>query len=765
MIAYQGKKTVPCIVAGLICLVLTLAASCTSGMERTVERMLRRMTLEEKVGQMMQINIDVITASDGITLTDMADTVLVGYKVGSILNVPGGAAVAPEAYRSLIKAIQDKSLAATGIPCIYGLDQIHGASYTVGGTLFPQEIGLAATFNDDYAFRMGEIMAYETRACNVPWVFSPVMDLGRNPLWPRMWESFGEDVLVNKRMAVAEVKGQQGPDPGHIGEYHVGSSLKHYMAYGVPVSGQDRTPSMITDRELLEKYFQPYKSCVEAGALSIMVNSSINDGIPFHANRELLTGWVKEGLGWDGFFVTDWADIRNLYERDHIAESNKDALCIAINAGIDMIMEPYRVEVCDELVELVREGRVKMSRINDAVRRILLAKYKLGLFDNPYGDKGTYPDFGCEEYVRTAYDAAVESVVLLKNEEGILPLKKSDRILLVGPNANSMRTLNGGWSYTWQGDKTDEECFTGAYNTIYDALKAKFCKVEYLPVLEYAGGREWEKEICGDFNEAVRAAAGADVVIVCLGENSYCETPGNISDLNLSAHQKQLVRMLGTAGKPLVLVLNEGRPRLVNDVEPFASAVVDILLPGNYGGDALASLLCGEENFSGRLPFTYPRFSGKLVTYDYKLCENRGTMEGEYNYDAVMDVQWPFGFGLSYTEFKYSNMKADRINFRKGDVINVSVDVTNAGAVPGKEAVLLFSSDLCASVTPEVRRLRDYAKIELLPGETRTVTFALKAEDLAFAGHDLKWHLEQGEFRLTAGDCSMVLNCTETSLL
>ena len=757
----------------LLALVAVLAASCSKtpkspyrdvGIESKVERTLRGMTLEEKIGQMMQITVTVITTPDGKSLTAVADTVLTQYKVGSILNVPGGEAQDTSAYRSLLRGIQDKSLAATGIPCIYGLDQIHGASYTKGATLFPQEIGLAATFDDRHARNMGEILAYETRACNVPWVFSPVMDLGRNPLWPRMWESFGEDVLVNRRMGTAEMVGQQGEDPNHIDEYHVGSSLKHYMAYGVPVSGQDRTPSMITDRELMEKYFQPYKSCVEAGAVSIMVNSSINDGIPFHANRELLTGWVKEGLGWDGFFVTDWADIRNLYERDRIAESNKDAVCLAVNAGIDMIMEPYDVKVCDEIRELVEEGRIKKSRIDDAVRRILRAKYRLGLFDDPYGEKGSYGGFACPDYAAAAYEAAVESEVLLKNDGDILPLDRDAKILVVGPNADAMRPLNGGWTYTWQGDKTDQPRFTEGYNTILEALRTRFDNVQYVPVLEYFGGRKWQQEVKGDIQEAMRAASRSDVVIACLGENTYCETPGNISDLNLSEQQKKLVRFLATCGKPIVLVLNEGRPRIISDIEPLASAVVDILLPGNYGGDALAALLCGEENFSGRLPFTYPKFTGKFPTYDYKLCENRSTMGGEYDYDAVMDVQWPFGHGLSYTRFEYSNMTVDRASFRKGDVINVSVDVTNKGSVAGRESVLLYSSDVYASVTPEVRRLRDYAKVDLRPGETATVTFALRAEDLAFAGHDLKWHLEEGEFRLSAGTCTVRINCTKTSI-
>ena len=729
-------------------------------LEARVEKTLSAMSLDEKIGQMMQINISVLVTPDGSELTPMADTVLRKYKVGSTLNIPGGAAISPEKYRAIIRQIQDISLETTGIPCIYGLDQIHGASYTAGTTLFPQEIGLAATFNDSFARRMGEITAYETRACNVPWVFSPVMDLGRNPLWPRQWESFGEDVLVNRRMAVQEMLGQQGPDPNSIGEYNVGSSLKHYMAYGVPLSGQDRTPSMVSDRELMEKYFQPFKACAEAGALSIMVNSSTNDGIPFHANRKLLTEWVKEGLRWDGFFVTDWADVRNMYERDHYASSNKEAVALAVNAGIDMIMEPYKPGVCEELKELVEEGKVKQSRIDDAVRRILRAKYRLGLFDDPYGERGSYERFGCPEFAAASYEAALEAEILLKNEGDLLPLGRDCRILVTGPNANSMRCLNGGWSYTWQGDRADDAAYTGRYNTILEALKEKFSRVSYVPAITYAPGRgSWQKEERGDFAAALKAASACDVIVACIGENSYCETPGNIDDLNLSALQKELVRALAATGKPLVLVLNEGRPRVISDIEPLAGAIVDILLPGNYGGDALASLLCGEENFSGKLPLTYPRRSGRLATYDYKLNENRATMAGEYNYNAVMDVQWPFGWGLSYTRFEYSNMRVDKEEFREGDVLEVSVDVTNVGPVAGKEAVLLYSSDLYASVTPEVKRLRDYAKVELGSGETATVHFSLDAGDLAFVGHDLKWHLESGDFRLSAGGCSVTVTC------
>lgn len=726
--------------------------------EAKVARTLRGMTLEEKAGQLMQINADRIMDAAG-NLTPWADTVLGKYKVGSILNTPGGRAVSPETYARVIRDIQEISMRETGIPCIYGLDMIHGATYASGTTFFPQEINLAATFDVRFARAMGRVAAYETRACNVPWVFCPVMDLGRNPVWPRVWESYGEDAYLNSRMAVEEVLAMQGEDPNHIGMQNVAVSLKHFMCYGVPVSGQDRTPSSVTASDMREKYFMPFMNCLKAGALNIMVNSAMNNGVPFHANRELLTGWVKEGLNWDGMIVTDWADVRNLYERDHVAASNKDAVAIAINAGIDMIMEPYHLEVCDEIVELVKEGRISQKRLDDAVSRVLRMKYRLGLFDKPYWDCADYDQIACEESVKASYAAALESEVLLKNE-GLLPLDRSARILVTGPNANSMRTLNGGWSYTWQGDGADLPEFTGQYNTIVEALQNKFSNVQYVPSVRYEG-KNWQDET-GDCAAAVAAARNADVIIACIGENTYCETPGNITDLTLSENQRNLVKALAATGKPVVLILNEGRPRVIRDIEPLAGAVVDIFLPSNYGADALAALLCGEENFSGKMPLTYPKYANRPATYDYKLCENRATMGGAYNYDAVMDVQWPFGFGLSYTSFKYSGIKVDRDTFKSGDVINVSVDVTNTGAVAGKESVLLFSSDLVASSTPDVRRLRGFDKIELQPGETRTVTIALEADELAFVDRDGHWTLEEGEFRLAMGTESVVVNCSKT---
>ncbi len=727
--------------------------------EARIENILSEMSLEEKVGQMTQLTSENIIEKGTHNVSAEGEAILRKYKIGSILNTMNDVADSASAYRQFINQIQDISMDETGIPCLYGLDQIHGASYTLGAVLFPHEIGLAASFNDDLPYNVGAVCAYETRACNVPWVFTPTLDLSRNQCWPRMWESFGEDPVVQSRMGAAMTRGLQGDDPNHIDGEHVAVSLKHYLAYGASVSGQDRTPAMLSRREIKEKYFQPFKSAVEAGALTVMVSSSSNDGMPFHSDRELLTDWLKVGLDWDGMIVTDWADIKCLYDRDHTAPTYKDAVALSINAGVDMIMEPYSTEVCGYLMELANEKVVPVSRIDDAVRRILRVKLRLGLFDDPYSSKSDYSEFASDEFVEKAYTAALESEVLLKNENGLLPLSRDCSILIVGPNANSMRPLGGGWNYSWQGEQADNESFTGKYNTIYEALCAKFRKVKYLPVLEYPAYGDFRQEIRGDYSRAVSAARDADVVVVAVGENSYCETKGNINDLSLSRNQRELVTSLASAGKPVVLVLNEGRPRVISDIEPLADAVVSVLLPGNYGGDALAALLCGEENFSAKLPYTYPKYVNRLNTYDYKLCENRVTMDGLYDYDANIESQWPFGYGLSYTTFEYSDMVADKSEFRAGDIIRVSIDVRNTGSMAGKEPVLLFSSDLCASVTPEVKRLRDYRKVSLEPGQRTTVTFELKADDLAFVNHSLDWVLEPGEFRLSCGNQSVMVNC------
>ena len=740
--------------------------------EAHIQEWLKKMTLEEKIGQMCEITIDVVSDFEaskkkGFTLNPaMLDTVIGKYKVGSLLNVPLSVAQKKEKWAEAIKQIQDLSMKEIGIPCIYGVDQIHGTTYTLDGTMFPQGINMGAAFNRELTEKAAAISAYETKAGCIPWTYAPVVDLGRDPRWSRMWENYGEDCYVNAEMGKASVRGFQGSDPNHIGEYNVAACMKHYMGYGVPVSGKDRTPSSISRSDMREKHFAPFLAAIRQGALSVMVNSGVDNGIPFHANRELLTEWLKEDLNWDGMIVTDWADINNLCTRDHIAATKKEAVKIAINAGIDMSMVPYEVSFCDYLKELVQEGEVPMSRIDDAVARVLRLKYRLGLFENPYWDIKKYNKFGSEEFARVALQTAEESEVLLKNEGNILPLAKGTKILLAGPNANSMRCLNGGWSYSWQGHLADQ-C-AGAYNTIYESLCNKYGKenIIYEPGVTYAPYKNdnWWEENQPEIEKSVAAASRADVIIACIGENSYCETPGNLTNLTMSENQRNLVKALAATGKPVILILNQGRPRIINDIVPLAKAVINVMLPGNYGGDALANLLAGDANFSGKMPFTYPKYINALANYDYKPCENMGQMGGNYNYDSVMDVQWEFGFGLSYTTYSYSNLKVDKTSFTADDVLTVSVDVTNTGKVAGKESVLLYSKDLVASSTPDNIRLRNFEKIELNPGETKTVTMQLKGSDLAFVGYDGKWRLEKGDFKLKCGNQWTDIQCSETKI-
>ena len=787
--------------------------------EQQVEALLQKMTLDEKIGQMCELTIDLLQQRtnpfeglnmDKLTVKDlkkvlkkygiekefdlsggvpdkdgmmkiymriqgiesqkgfqlseaMLDTVIGKYKVGSILNVPNGKAQTVQKWQEIIKRIQEKSMKEIGIPCIYGVDQIHGTTYTLGGTFFPQGINMGATFNRELTRRGAEISAYETKAGSIPWTYAPVTDLGRDPRWPRMWENYGEDCYVNAEMGREAVLGFQGSDPNHIGDNNVAACMKHYMGYGVPVSGKDRTPSSITEQDMREKHFAPYLEMVRNGALSVMVNSAMNNGLPFHANYELLTKWLKEDLNWDGMIVTDWADINNLYSRDHIAKDKKEAIKLAINAGIDMSMDPYDWKFCTLLKELVEEGEVPMSRIDDAVRRVLRLKYRLNLFEKPYYDLKDYPLFGSAEHAAAALQAAEESLVLLKNTDGILPLAKGKKILLTGPNANSMRSLNGGWSYTWQGSNA-EDC-SEPYNTILEAFTNKFGaeNIIYEAGVTYNEKGNWWEENKPEIEKAVAAAAQADYIVACIGENSYCETPGNLTNLTLSENQLNLVKALAKTGKPIILILNEGRPRIIADIEPLSKAVVNVMLPGNYGGDALANLVAGDANFSGKMPYTYPKEINSLITYDYKPCEHIGKqMEGAYNYDAVVNVQWAFGYGLSYTTFAYSNLKVDKANFTADDVLTFTVDVKNTGNRVGKESVLLFSSDLVASLTPDNRRLRAFEKVVLKPGETKTVTLKVKGSDLAFVGYDGKWILEQGDFRMQAGDQTLNVVCTAT---
>lgn len=787
--------------------------------EKKVETLLSKMTLDEKVGQMLELNLDVIGKMQAINpkierskikqkfleygrsekevnellkLTDaqiinkikdmnldlytndtklvwqldknMLDTIVSKYKIGSVLNAPGTRAATVKQWQEWISLIQKLSMKYIGIPTIYGLDQNHGVTYTQSGTLFPQPINIGASFNTSLVKTMAEICAYESRASNCPWVYNPVLDLGRDPRWPRIWESFGEDAIVNSRMAEAEILGYQGADPNHLGKYNVATSVKHYMAYGAPFTGKDRTPAYLSPSMLREKYFAPFKAAIQAGALTIMVNSASINGVPVHASYEYLTKWLKDDLNWDGMIITDWADINNLYTREKVAKDKKDAIRIAINAGVDMSMDPYSVDFCILLKQLVNEGSVKMSRIDDAVRRILRLKYRLGLFDQPNTPAKDYPKFGCTEFAEKSLRAAEESEILLKNKDNILPLAKGKKILLTGPNANQMRCLDGGWSYTWQGSKAED--LTTKYNTIYEALCNKYGKENVIleQGVTYNESGTYEKENQPQISKAVDAAGNADVIIACVGENSYTETPGNLTDLTLSENQRNLVKALDKTGKPIILVLNEGRPRLVADIEPCAKAVVDILLPGNYGADALANLLAGDANFSAKLPYTYPKEINSLNNYDYKVSEEVSTMAGAYDYDANVSLQWPFGYGLSYTTFEYSNLNVDKQSFGPDDMLTVTVDVKNTGNRVGKEPVLLYSSDVIASMTPDNRRLRAFDKVELQPGETKTVTFKIKASDLAFVGPtpDYKWILEEGDFVMKVGKLTKTIVCNET---
>ena len=736
--------------------------------EAQVEQTLKKLTLEEKIGQMMELVTDLFGANDknGVFYIDehKTDSIFSRYKIGSILNAPNTCASTAKQWEKYIEQIQKISMKRIGIPCVFGLDQNHGSTYTQDGTLFPQNINVAATFNREIARHSAEATAYETRAVSVPWTYSPTVDLGRDARWPRIWENFGEDCYLSSEMGKAMVYGFQGEDPNNIDQYHIATSMKHFMGYGVPWTGKDRTPAYISPANLREKHFAPFLAGLQAGALTVMVNSASVNGMPMHANKEILTGWLKEETGWDGVLITDWADINNLYTREMVAKDKKDALRIAINAGIDMIMEPYSCDACGYLIELVKEGKIPMSRIDDACRRVLRMKYRLDLFKNPTQKLKNYPKFGGEEFAKLALEGATESMVLLKNERNILPLQHGKKILLTGPNANQMRCLDGGWSYTWQGHRTDE--FASKYNTIYEAFCNEYGKENVIlnqGVTYNEKGKYWEEnepQILG----AVAAAKDADVIVACIGENSYTETPGNLTDLWLSENQRNLVKALAQTGKPVILVLNEGRPRLIADIEPLAQGIIDILIPGNMGGDALVNLVSGKSNFSGKMPYTYPKEINSLANYDFKKSEEVGTMEGAYDYNAKITQQWGFGYGLSYTSYQYSNLKVSKSDFRHGDIIKVSVDVKNTGKVAGKESILLFSSDLVASMVPDGRRLRAFDKVELQPGETKTVTFELKADDLAFVGWDGKWRLEEGDFKLMIADQTASVHCADTYL-
>ena len=741
-----------------------------SKIERRVEKILKDMTLEEKVGQMAELGIDMFgnsvtgVADDKkfILKEDVLNAVAEKYKFGSVLNAPGKALTAEE-WNTLIAKINEVSIKHTGLPTLYGIDAIHGATYTWASPLFPQEVNAAASFNRALVRQMAEMTAYEVRASNIAWTYSPTLDLGRKASWPRQWESFSEDAYLTAEMAREMVLGYQGDDPNHIDEYHIASCPKHYMAYGMTNSGQDRTPAYVSIAELREKHFAPFKAAIEAGALSIMVNSASVNGIPTHADYELLTVWLKEGLNWDGMIVTDWADIVNLYTREKIAVDYKDAIRLSINAGVDMSMIPYDVNFCPLLIELVNEGKESMERIDDAARRIIRMKIRLGLLDRPNTYLEEYPKFQGEEIREACYTAATESITLLKNNNNTLPLSADTRILVAGPNANRMRPLCGGWSYSWQGDIVDKVLPNGT--TFFDAIRAIGGEnVSYVAGVEYAEEGHFADECNVNIEAAVEAARDVDVVVLCIGENSYCETPGNITEMALSPNQQQLAKALIATGKPVVIVLNEGRGRIISSFVDDTAAVLHTYLPGTEGARALADILYGNVTPSGKLPYTYQKYSNAMTTYDHKVSESVGTMEGAYDYNAVVAVQWAFGYGLSYTEYEYSNLRVvEGKEFKAGDTIRIAVDVKNVGERAGKESVLLFINDDVASIVPDARRLRDFEKVDIAAGESKSVEFEVRAEELALAANDGKWHLEEGTFTIQCGNLTESITCTETT--
>ena len=735
-------------------------AQLNSAVENKVSNLLKKMTLEEKVGQMAQVSIESlgkIQDNNFVFVQDKLKDAVVNFKIGSILNSPG-IPLKPEQWNAVIEQIQTVAKETkTKIPVLYGLDDNHGVNYVYGSTLFPQEIGQAATWNRQLVFNAAVITAYESRAASVPWTFSPVLDLGTNPQWPRIWEGFGEDPYLISELGTQFVKGIQDP----LGSKEkLAVSIKHYMDYSDPKSGHDRSDSWIPEYYLREYHLPPFAAAVKAGARTVMVNSALINGIPTHINKHILTDIMKGELGFTGFIVSDWQDIENVYRRDHITNNIKEAIGLAVNAGIDMSMIPYDYkEFCTDLIALVKEGKVSPSRIDDAVSRILRVKEELNIFEVPVTNVKDYPKFASSEFEKASYNTAAESITLLKNTNNILPLPKNAKILVTGPNANSMRTLNGGWTYTWQGEKTDE--YAQKYNTILEALQKKFgsTNVKYNEGVAYNMKGKFSEDSITDIDNAVKTAASVDYILLCVGENSYTETPGNINDMNLSANQIALANAMTKTGKPVIMVLNEGRPRIINSIEPGAGAILDIYLPSNFGADALADILAGDVNPNGKLPITYPRYPNSLVGYIHKPSEGEGNPQG-----GEFGPQFSFGYGLSYTKFEYSDITINKKSFSPDETATINITVRNSGSKEGKEVVQLFVSDLIASLTPDVKRLRGFEKIDLKPGESKTVTFNLPLKDLAFVNTDNKKVLEAGDFKIQIENLAITFNVSKTKI-
>ena len=745
-----------------------ISSSPNSDIDKRIDSIMSNMTIEQKIGQMAQINLTVIangpdkwSSFEPLQIDkDRIEKAIHKYHVGSILNTTNNRARDISTWNKIIDEIQSYALSSdTAIPILYGIDGIHGATYIDGATMFPQQIGTAATWDIKNSFNMGMVTAYETRAAGIPWNFSPVLDLGQDPRFPRQFETFGEDPYLTTQMGLASLEGQQGIDNNMDNDYVVATSIKHFLGYQTTISGKDRTPSYIPEHVLRELHLPAFEKAISQGAKTIMINSGLINGIPVHADRYLLTNLLREELGFDGIILTDWEDINKLHDRDKVAESRKEAIKIAINAGIDMSMIPYDYEeFCDNLLELVKEGEISEARIDESVRRILKLKIELGLFDKK--NKSDYSDFGSQKHQNYAYDAAVESVTLLKNENSILPIKNKNKILVTGPNGNSMRTLNGAWTYSWQGEKTD--FFAEDHNTIYEAIKNKFTDsdVKYIPGVTYPINEDYDKEPKFEYydqyfdkkKEAIKYAnEEADIIILALGENSYTEKPGDLNDINLNRLQLDFANEIIKSGKPVVLVLNIGRPRLISEIESKVNAVINIYLPGNFGGDALADILYGSVNPSGKLPYSYPLYSNSLIPYNYKPAEVQNNAQGAYNYVGEVNNLYDFGFGLSYTSFEYSNLKLNSNQFSKNENIYLSVDIKNTGEIEGKEVIQVYSKDHYASLTPDIKRLRAFKKIELKPGEIKNVKFEIKVQDLGFINYQNKHVVENGTFDLMVG--------------
>jgi len=735
----------------------------SNNVDNKINDLLSQMTLQEKVGQMTQINLTVIakgpnkwTSSFPLIIDNKkASKAIVDYKIGSVLNTINNTAQKPETWFNTITDIQKYAVDSSrlSIPIIYGIDAIHGTTYTDGATMFPQQITTAASWNTENAYNMALVCAYETRTSGIPWNFSPVLDLGIDPRFPRQFETFGEDPLMIKRFGEAMIKGYQGKDNDVSNKYNVAACIKHFLGYHATISGKDRTPAYIPENVLREYHLPSFKNAIDAGAKTIMINSGLINGIPVHADYNILTNLLRKELGFEGVILTDWEDINKLYDRDKVAKSKKEATKMAINSGIDMSMVPYDYEeFCNNLIELVEEGEVKMSRIDDAVSKILKLKIELGLFETPVTDYREYDDFGSEKHNQLAYKAASEAITLLKNEENILPIKGKPRILITGPNGNSMRTLNGAWSYSWQGELTDR--FASGYNTIYEAFVNTYgnSNVKYVPGVSYKDGGTYYEMIENSISKAVFEAKRSDYIILCLGETSYTEKPGDLNDLKLHDLQVKLANELSKTEKPIILILNQGRPRLITDIQELMKGIINIYLPGNLGGNALVDIVSGVVNPSGKLPYTYPAFPNSLIPYYYKPSEVQNNSQGAYNYVGKVNNLYDFGYGLSYSDFSYSNFNIDKTEYSRSESIKVSIDVTNNSNIDGKETIQLYTSDLYASLTPDNKRLRDFKKIKINAGITKTIEFILPVTELSFINASNENVVESGLFNIKVGD-------------